>query len=144
MNIHTIHGTFISICFEIFTTNWNFIILTTTLFRIKTFAFTPMKSFTTSKTIEETRIKIGSIIGTTNRLYLITTLTFSKNFRIINFIISTNTIILFSDFSTFHQTFISIGFIINTTNRYISLMTFTIFFNRRTSTFTEKFNTSTL
>ena len=102
MYFHTIHSTFILISFHISTTNWHFIIRTTTFFWINMFTFSPMKSFTTSKTIKETRVKICSVISTTDWLYLITTLTFSKNFRIINFIISTYTIILFSDFSTFH------------------------------------------
>lgn len=144
INFHTIHSTFIFVSLHVSSTNRHFIILTTALFRIDRFTFTPMKSLTTSKTIKETRIKISSVISTTNRLYLITTLTFTEDFRIINFIISTNTIILFSEFSTFHQTLISISSVINTTYWDISLMTLTIFFDRRTSGFTEKFNTSAL
>ena len=121
-----------------------FVVLTPAFFRIKTFTFSPVLSLAISQTVQVTRIQVSSIISSTNWLHLISTIALAENFSIIHFIISTYSIVLFSDLSTFHQALISICFVINSTNRNVSLMTLAIFFDRRTSLFTEQLDTCTL
>jgi hypothetical protein len=115
-----------------------FIILTPTFLRVKTLTLSPVLSLTISQTIQVTRVQISSIISATNRLHLIPAVTLTENLSVINFIVSTNTIVLFSDLRTLHQTIISICFVINTTNRYISLMALAVLFDGRTSRLAEK------
>ena len=144
VDIQAAGGTLVSISLKICSTNWFAVVSTSTFLRIDEFAFSPMYGFTSSETIKVAWIQIGSSIGSTNSLLLVSTFTFSEDFTIVDFIISADTIILLSDFSTFHQTFVSVSLVIDTTNWDVSLMAFTIPLDGWASSFTEEIYFSAL
>lgn len=138
LSSYTTGSTLIFIGLQVVSANRHFPFSATTLFGVDMLALSPVNSLASTKTIKVAWVQICSSISSTDSLLLISAFAFSENFRVIDFIVSADSVILFSNFSTFHQALVSVSLVVNTTNRDISLMALAVGSNRRTRSSAEE------
>lgn len=119
---HAGGGALIFVSLQVVSANGHFSFSATTLLGVDVFALSPVNGLSSSEAVQVARVQVGSSVSSANGLLLVAALAFSENFRVVNFVVSANSVVLFSDFGAFHQALVSVGLVVDTTDRDVSLV----------------------